>query len=162
MMKDSQVRETIVSPTPQRIRLRAIMEVLSNIGLLLVAVGLVAPFFAIDNFMLATIFKWVFAAGAVIFTGARIVGAIGKDGPFRARRMRRMEVWAGIAFCVASCFWFYNSSSLGVNVLTFRMLHETIIFTLAGAMIQIVASWILSSALRKQQKMSHTPEENEA
>ena len=55
MMKDSQVRETIVSPTPQRIRLRAIMEVLSNIGLLLVAVGLVAPFFAIDNFMLATI-----------------------------------------------------------------------------------------------------------
>ena len=61
-----------------------------------------------------------------------------------------MEMWGGFAFCAASFFWFYNTSRIESDVLTFRMLNETILFTLVGALIQLVASWMLSSALNKE------------
>jgi len=85
----------------------------------------------------------------VVYTVARVVGAVGRDGSFRVRRLRRMEGWAGIAFCIAAFFWFYNTRKFDGEMLTFRMLNETILFTLAGALIQIVSSWMLSAALRK-------------
>ena len=137
-----------------RTRLRAAMEPVATFGLILVAAGLVAPLAFFDNTTATEILKWVFAAGAVIFTAARIAGSLGRDGSFRVRRLRRMEAWAGIAFCFASFFWFYNTSRIDSAVLTFRMLNETILFTMAGAMIQLVSSWLLSSALRKEARAS--------
>ena len=122
------------------------MEPLATFGLILVAAGLVAPFASFDNTWVTVMFKWVFAVGAVTFTAARIAGSLGRDESFRVRRLRRMETWAGIAF------WFYNSAKIDSDVLTFRMLNETILFTLAGALIQLVSSWLLSSALRKEEK----------
>lgn len=136
--------------TGQRSRLRAAMERLAIFGLLLVAVGLVAPFASMGNPTLMIVFKWVFASGALCYTVARCVGAWGKDGSFRVRRLRRMEAWAGIAFCIAAFFWFYNTRYFDGVTLTFRMLNETILFTMAGALIQIVASWSLNAALKKE------------
>lgn len=135
-----------------RERLRNRMESVATFGLILVAVGLVAPFASFENTVWNVVFKYVFSSGALIYTAARIVGSLGKDESFRVRRLRRLESWAGISLCVAAFFWFYNTSRLHTDTLTFRMLNETILFTLVGALIQIIASWMLSSALRKQQK----------
>lgn len=136
----------------KKARLRALMERVSTFGLLLVAAGLVAPFASMGSSMWMVIFKWIFAAGALIYTVARVVSAVGRDESFRVRRLRRMEAWAGIAFCIAAFFWFYNTRAFSGVALTFRMLNETIMFTLAGALIQIISSWMLSSALRKEAK----------
>lgn len=136
-------------PVESRARVRRAMEALATFGLILVAVGLAAPFATFGNGTLLVMFKWIFAAGAVVYTVARVVGAVGRDGSFRVRRLRRMEGWAGIAFCIAAFFWFYNTRKFDGEMLTFRMLNETILFTLAGALIQIVSSWMLSAALRK-------------
>lgn len=136
-------------PVESRARIRRAMEALATFGLILVAVGLAAPFATFGNGTLLVMFKWIFAAGAVVYTVARVVGAVGRDGSFRVRRLRRMEGWAGIAFCIAAFFWFYNTRNFDGEMLTFRMLNETILFTLAGALIQIVSSWMLSAALRK-------------
>ncbi len=97
-------------------------------------------------------FKWIFSAGTLVDTVHRIVAAVGRDESFKVRRLRRMEVWAGFAFCIGAFFWFFNTRSFSGVALTFRMLNETILFTLVGALIQIVASWMLSSALRKESK----------
>lgn len=136
-------------PVESRARIRRAMEALATFGLILMAVGLAAPFATFGNGTLLVMFKWIFAAGAVVYTVARVVGAVGRDGSFRVRRLRRMEGWAGIAFCIAAFFWFYNTRKFDGEMLTFRMLNETILFTLAGALIQIVSSWMLSAALRK-------------
>lgn len=141
----------VPAPDPKLERRRRICEGLATVGLLLVCVSLVVPVFAFDS-PWANIFKWVCAAGALVYTAARIVGAVGHDASFRVRRLRRLEVWAGIAFCFASFFWFYNTRAFDGRLLTFRMLSETILFTLVGALIQIVASWMLSSALRKESR----------
>lgn len=143
--------EPVVNGNERR-SIRVAMERLAIFGLLLVAVGLIAPFASMGNLTLMLIFKWTFAAGALFYTVARIVGAWGKDGSFRVRRLRRMEAWAGVAFCIAAFFWFYNTRSFDGFTLTFRMLNETILFTLAGALIQIVASWSINSALKKENR----------
>lgn len=141
-------------PVESRARIRRAMEALATFGLILVAVGLAAPFATFGNGTLLVMFKWIFAAGAVVYTVARVVGAVGRDGSFRVRRLRRMEGWAGIAFCIAAFFWFYNTRKFDGEMLTFRMLNETILFTLAGALIQIVSSWMLSAALRKDARQT--------
>ena len=138
--------------TASRARLRRMMEIPASFGLILLLAGLVAPFAGFENTVWNVVFKWIFAVGAFCYTAARIVGALGKDESFRVRRLRRLESWAGIAFCVAAFFWFFNTSRIHSDTLTFRMMNETIVFTLVGAMIQIVASWMLSSALRKEQR----------
>lgn len=144
---------SVTAPDPRRERMRRSMEVLATFGLILVAVGIAAPFVSFDSGMWLVAFKWIYASGAVIYAAARVVGSSGRDESFRVRRMRRLEVWAGIAFCIGAFFWFFNTRAFSGVTLTFRMLSETILFTLSGAMIQIVASWMLSSRLRKEQSM---------
>lgn len=139
----------------KRDRLRKATEILANFGLLILAVGLVCPIINFDKPVWLEIFKWIYAAGALFYTSARIAGSIGKDESFRVRRLRRLEVWAGISFCIASFFWFYNTGKTEMQYLpymSFKMFQETIIFTLVGALIQIVASWMLASALKKEGK----------
>lgn len=152
--------EKIILATPEREKLRGLMESIATFGLILVAAGLLAPFVAFESPAWLVAFKWIFAAGAVIYTAARVVGAIGKDGSFRVRRLRRLEVWAGIAFCIASFFWFWNTARFDGVALSFRMLNETILFSLTGALIQIVASWMLSSAMRKDKNKASEKEDS--
>lgn len=143
-------KETNDNIGADRSRLRRAMEALATFGLLVVALAMAGPFAGLLTPGWMTAFKWIYAAGALAYLVARITGAVGKDESLRVRRLRRMEVWAGIAFAVASFFWFFNTR--GFNGLpTFHMLNETIIFTLAGALIQVIASWMLASALKKEQ-----------
>ena len=152
----SKKEETVGFPVPDAalMRRRRIVEAVATMGLILVLVGMVAPIVSMDNMALAEVFKWVYTAGAVVFTVARMVkvGAPGED--LRVRRMRRMEGWSGICFCVGAAFWFYNSARFGSQLISLAILRDTILFTLAGAVIHIVSSWMLVFALKKQNRNS--------
>lgn len=144
-------RHTPLSRDAGRGRLRRAMESVATFGLLLVAVAMVAPFAGLLASGWLTAFKWMFACGAFIYLVARIVSAVGRDESLKVRRLRRMEVWAGLALGVAAFFWFYNTRGFE-GMPTFHMLNETVVFTLAGALIQVVASWMLSATLEKERK----------
>lgn len=133
-------------------QLRRRMEALSTMGLLLVAVGLVVPFAATDNSLIITICRWVYAAGAVIYTVARMVNVNNPSDSTRLRRLRRMEMWAGFCFIVAAGFWFYNTHRFAGIIFSLPVMNNTIVFTLAGAMIQVVASWMISAQGKKEKK----------
>lgn len=135
-------------------RIRSRVEATAGFGLILVCAGLVAPFAAADNAFAMELFKWIFAAGALIFTVARMVNVNDPKDSMRVRRLRRMEMWAGFAFCFAAFFWFWNAHKLAGQGVTIHLLSETIMFALAGAFIQIISSWMLVSALKKQEKSS--------
>lgn len=133
-------------------QLRRRMEALSTMGLLLVAVGLVVPFAATDNSLIITICRWVYAAGAVIYTVARMVNVNDPSDSTRLRRLRRMEMWAGFCFIAAAGFWFYNTHRFAGIIFSLPVMNNTIVFTLAGAMIQVVASWMISAQGKKEKK----------
>lgn len=126
------------------------MEALSTVGLLLIAAGLVVPFVAVENAMAVAVCRWVFAAGAVVYTVARMVDVNMPSDSTRLRRLRRMEMWAGFCFVAAAGLWFYNSHRFAGIGFSLPVMNNTIVFTLAGAMIQIVASWMISSQSKKE------------
>lgn len=117
-------------------------------GLILVAVGLFAPFTSLDTIAYIRFFKWVYAAGALIFTVARIVGSTDPAESMHLRRLRRLEFWAGVAFCIGAFFWFYNEEKfsfyLSVGMGSLACLRDTVYFTLAGGAIQIMAVILMS------------------
>ena len=133
-------------------KLRRRMEALSTFGLILIAAGLVAPFAAVDNTLMAVVCRWVFAAGALVYTVARMVNINDPADSMRLRRLRRMEMWAGFCFVVAAGFWFYNAHRFAGIVFSLPVMNNTIVFTLAGAVIQVVASWMISAQAKKEKK----------
>ncbi len=137
-MKSSSVRP--IAAIDKRSRLA---EGAATGGLLLICVSLVVPFFASSDFALASALKWVYAAGALIYTVARVVGAKVPGDSLRMRRLRRMEFWGGVAFMVAAAFWFYSENHLGPYAGMLALLRQTILFTLVGAAIQVIASWMI-------------------
>ena len=132
---------------------RKAIERSATFGLILVAVGLLAPFADLDSAANLRFFKWVYGAGALVFTIARVVGSTDNAESMRLRRLRRLEFWAGVAFCIGTFFWFYNENrfefylNLGMGQLA--CLSDTVYFTLAGAAIQIIAAVMLSRQGRK-------------
>lgn len=140
-------KNSLSSPSP---RVRRMAENTACAGLLLVAAALVAPFANLGNGALLSALKWVYAAGAIIYTAARCVGASDRTESARMRRLRRMEAWAGIAFIVGGCFWFYNQERLPDMAGPLAILRETILFSLAGALIQLIGSWMIVWQQRKE------------
>ena len=137
-------------------RSRKAIEGAATFGLILIAVGLAAPFTDLTNSDYIRFFKWIYAPGALIFTVARIVGSTDPDESMRLRRLRRLEFWAGVAFCIGVFFWFYNEHryadllSIGAGAMVY--LRETGYFSLAGALIQVIAVAALSRRLKKEHK----------
>ena len=132
------------------------MEGVATFGLLLVAVAMLGPFMAGvgETFRWMNIFKWIYAAGALIYTFARLVSVNDPEDSLRLRRLRRLEFWAGMAFCIGAFFWFYNEQKYAdfpfVGPLT--VLKDVVAFSLAGAVIQVVASWMIGFRQQKEQK----------
>lgn len=137
-------------------RRRKIVEAVATFGLILVAVGLAAPFVDMTDTAYLSMFKWVYAPGALLFTVARVCDRPDPSEDMRVRRLRRMEFWAGVAFCIGAFFWFYNDDRYsrfllsGVGALTY--LRETILFSLVGAFLQLIASWMISYRLGKNRR----------
>lgn len=126
------------------------VEGCATFGLLLVCAGLIAPFASTDNATLISVFKWIYTTGALIYTIARVVNVNDPGDSMRLRRLRRMEMWAGICFCVGAGFWFYNSARFAGILFSLPVMNNTIVFTLAGAMIQVVASWMIAARMKKE------------
>lgn len=144
-------KNTDSSPAPV-VKSRKAVEMSATFGLILIAVGLVGPFTDLANSDYIRFFKWIYAPGALIYTIARMVGSTDPDESIRLRRLRRLEFWAGIAFCIGAFFWFYNERQFGMYLeLGFGQLsclRDTVYFTLAGGVIQILAIF----AIYRQQK----------
>ncbi len=135
---------------------RKIAEKIATFGIVLIAVALAAPFADLTSTAMLSIYKWIFAAGAVIFTTARTIGANDPDESVRLRRLRRLEFWAGMAFVVGGAFWFYNESRFAdvPQAGALAILRETILFSLVGAVLQVVTTWMIY-AREKKEKESH-------
>lgn len=130
-------------------KLRKNMELSSGFGMLLIAVGLVVPMFYYMNPAVMEAFKWVFSAGAVIYIIARCVNISDPSDSARMKRLRRLEFWAGIAFAIAAAFWFYHEIRTPMAG-PLGMLRDTVMFSLVGALIQLIASWLIYSESKKQ------------
>lgn len=136
-------------------RRRKYVELVASLGLVLVLLAMIAPFFGthIGNPMMWG--RWVYAAGALAYTVARVIDVNAPSDSLRLRRLRRLEFWAGMCFIVGGAFWFYKLSYFsGMPVGTLAVMQQTVAFTMAGAVIQIVASWMIASQMKKEQSKS--------
>lgn len=128
------------------------VEATSTMGLLLIAVALISPFAALDSGWVPVAGRWIYAAGAIIYTVARMVNVNEPGDSARLRRLRRMEMWAGFCFIIGGAFWFYNAHHFAGIDFSLPVMRDTIAFTLAGAIIQVIASWMISSRMAKEKK----------
>lgn len=134
-------------------RRRKLVETLAAIGMIVIAASMLVTLLNLTNETMVSVCKYFFTAGSLIFTAARSVNISPKGESLRLRRMRRMEFWSGVSFLAAAFFWFYNSTqTVSVNNLavTVSMLRETIVFTIAGAAIQVIASWLIYYREKKE------------
>lgn len=130
---------------------RKYVEIAAAIGLLLVLVAMMAPFLAglFKHSMMWA--KWVYAAGALVYTCARVVNVNAPGDSLRLRRLRRLEFWAGMCFIIGGAFWFYKLQYYdGFLAGPLAVMRQTVAFTMAGAVIQIVASWMIAHQMKKE------------
>lgn len=130
---------------------RKYVEATATFGLLLVLAAMITPFtqgMAASSLSWA---RWVYAAGALIYTVARVVNVNDPADSLRLRRLRRLEFWAGMCFIVGAAFWFYRMQYFAsMSAGTLAVMQQTVAFTMAGAVIQIIASWMIASRMKKE------------
>lgn len=136
-----------------------IAEYMASVGMVLICIGLMVPLFSLTDMQLLSIFKWIYTAGALIYTVGRVIGAMRhSDESVRLRRLRRMEFWGGVTFMAGAAFWFYHEGRMGseadAGVGALSVVRDTILFSLAGAVIQIIAAWLIYFRLKKEGKAS--------
>lgn len=142
-------QKTSDSTTDKRRRLMSAAENVAALGMLLVCAALMIPLFGLTSAHALDPYKWIYAAGTLLYVVARVVGAMDPSGTVRLRRLRRMEFWAGVCFMIGAAFWFYQESHLGPLAGPLALIRDTILFTLAGAAIQIIASWLIYAQEKK-------------
>lgn len=131
------------------------VEGISTFGLLLLAVAMLCPFMNLtgsEAMKYLEYYKWIYAAGALVFTVARMVSVHDPKDSLRLRRLRRLEFWAGMAFCIGAFFWFYNEQRLAgtLYVGPLAILRDTVVFSMVGAVLQAVASWMIVYRTKKE------------
>ena len=141
-----------VGQKPALEKKRKYVEAGATVGLLLVLAAMMAPFLeglAGRSMMWA---KWVYAAGALVYTVARVVDINAPGDSLRLRRLRRLEFWAGMCFIIGAAFWFYKLQYYsGFFAGPLAVMRQTVAFTMAGAVIQIVSSWMIAYQMKKDQ-----------
>ena len=104
-------------------------NVLAEIGLILVFIATGAPFFLADIRWAMEAYPYVYAAGALCCLVARcFVPYRGSD--LRLKRWYRIQLWSAIIFCAGAGFLFWPDQTG----------RDWIAFTLAGAVLQFIAS----------------------
>lgn len=132
---------------------RKYVELGAAVGLLLVLAAMMAPFLQglVGRSLMWA--KWVYAAGALTYTVARVINVNAHGDSLRLRRLRRLEFWAGMCFIVGAAFWFYKLQYFsGFFAGPLAVMRQTVAFTMAGAVIQIVASWMIAYRMNKESK----------
>lgn len=133
-------------------RRRRRAESSATFGLILICVAMLAPFASPASTWIMEAARWIYAAGTLIFLIARAVNVNAPGDSSRLRRLRRMEFWAGVAFLAGAAFWFYQMVHLGPWAGVLAVMRDTVMFTLAGAIIQIVASWMIVARQKKEEE----------
>lgn len=130
------------------------VEATATFGLILICVALVGPFTNPTSSEYLSVFRWIYGAGAIIYLIARVVDISDPMDSPRLKRLRRMEFWAGVSFGLATAFWFIGQHRHQDNPYAgaLAILWNTIMFTLIGALIQIVASWLIYSQAKKDNR----------
>lgn len=126
------------------------VEGTATFGLILICVALVGPFTSPASIGYLDVFRWIYGAGALIYLIARVVDISDPNESLRLKRLRRMEFWAGVSFGLATAFWFIGMHQMGPYAGALAVLKNTITFTLVGAVIQILASWLIYSRTKKE------------
>ena len=132
---------------------RKYVELGASLGLLLVLAAMMAPF--LEGLLVRTMMwaRWVYAAGALVYTASRVVNVNAPGDSLRLRRLRRLEFWAGMCFIVGGAVWFYKLQYFsGFYAGPLAVMRQTVAFTMAGAVIQIVASWMIAFRMKKESK----------
>ena len=130
---------------------RKYVEAAASAGLILVLVAMALPFFSAFHGIAVVWAKWIYAAGALVYTIARVVNVNAPGDSLALRRLRRLEFWAGMCFIIGGAFWFYKEQYYsGVMAGPLAVMRQTVAFTVAGAVIQIVASWMIAFRMRKE------------
>ncbi len=121
--------------------MKKLSTVLLIIGLILVAAGVLMPI--LGNDVVDMTFRYVYAAGALVTLVARLLEpTLPASTPLRIKRLKRLESWSSLMFCVAAFFVFYSAP----------VIRDWLAFTLAGAAIQIYSSIALTLAMRPKRK----------
>lgn len=128
------------------------VESVAAFGLILIFVALVSPFTKPASPEYISVFRWIYGAGALLYLIARITDISDPQESMRLRRLRRMEFWAGVSFGLATAFWFIGEHRFGPYGGALAILQNTILFTLVGALIQIIASWLIYSQTKKENR----------
>lgn len=110
------------------------------VGLLLILLATLVPFFMGTVAWAVDSFRYVYTAGAALVLIARLFSPY-KGTDMRLKRLHRLESWVGIIFGVAAFFAFYSPA-----------LRDWLAFTLAGAAVQAYTS--IAIPLREE-KTSH-------
>ena len=84
--------------------------------------------------------RYAFAAGAVLTLIAQILTKYPGKG-FREKRLKHMNVWSAILYCVSAGCLFTTSQD---------MQNSWVAFLLAGAILQIYATMMLSKLANKE------------
>lgn len=113
----------------------ATLSLISSLGLLLIAVGVVIPILS-GGFPDSPLYKWLFSAGAIICLIAALFTKAPDGASLRDRRWTRIEGWSAVFFCAAAFFMWYPGATA----------RDWLAFTLAGAVIRII---VFFRSLRK-------------
>jgi ABC-type maltose transport system permease subunit len=87
-----------------------------------------------------------------MFTVAKCIRILPKECSISIRRLYRLEFWAGVCFLIATFFWFYNEYKMSALPLkgALSILHDTILFAMSGAVVQLIASWMIYFREKKE------------
>ena len=138
--------------TPAQIEsLRRKVETTATFGMLMVAVGIALPFIDFSSEIWSEVGRWVYVVGAVIYTIARMVKIEDPADTMRIRRLIRLEFWAGVAFLIGAGLWFYKAVKFAgiAQAASLVIMKDTVLFTLVGAAIQLIASWMIYYARKR-------------
>lgn len=105
-------------------------------GLLLVMAGTLLPLLRLNT----GVWRYVYAAGALILIYGRIATAVPAGASTRLRRLFRLETWSAAFFCVATFFIFYEHAGA----------MDWLAFTLAGGAVQVYTSIMIPRMIRKE------------
>ncbi len=115
-----------MTQAPVITRRAAICSLVSSLGLLLIAVAILIPILQ-GGFTQSSVFKYIFAAGALIALLAALFNR-STATELRERRWHRIESWSAIFFAAAAAMMFIPNTAP----------RDWLAFTLAGAAIRII------------------------
>ena len=138
-----------ITPDARLRRRRRISEIMASVGMVVIALSLFLPLLNLLDTSNLQALCWPFAIGTVLFWGARCIDVSAPDDSMRLRRLRRLEFWSGACFGVAAFFWFYHMYKAGPYAGALYILRDTILFSLAGAVLQLIASWLIYYRVKK-------------